>query len=74
MKGVNVRGSRLEHVSKNVIWSAVNSAVVTVFPFLIRTFLIHNIGVEYGGVSSLFSSVFQVLNLADFGIENAIVS
>ncbi len=74
MKGVNVRGSRLEHVSKNVIWSAVNSAVVTVFPFLIRTFLIHNIGVEYGGVSSLFSSVFQVLNLADFGIENAILS
>lgn len=64
----------MEHVSKNFIWSAINSIVVTVFPFLIRTLLIHNIGVEYGGVSSLFASVFQVLNLADFGIENALLS
>ena len=68
MNSVNIHGSRLEHVSKNFIWSAVNSGVVTVFPFIIRTLLIHNIGVEYGGVSSLFTSVFQVLSLADFGI------
>lgn len=74
MNGMNMRGSRLEHVSKNFIWAAANSVVVTIFPFLIRTLLIHNIGVEYGGVSSLFSSVFQILNLADFGIENAILS
>lgn len=74
MNSVNIHGSRLEHVSKNFIWSAVNSGVVTVFPFIIRTLLIHNIGVEYGGVSSLFTSVFQVLSLADFGIENAVLS
>lgn len=74
MNSVNIHGSRQEHVSKNFIWSAVNSGVVTVFPFIIRTLLIHNIGVEYGGVSSLFTSVFQVLSLADFGIENAVLS
>lgn len=58
MNGMNMRGSRLEHVSKNFIWEAANSVVVTIFPFLISTLLIHNIGVKYGGVSFLFSGMF----------------
>lgn len=74
MNVINAHSSRMEHVSKNFIWSAANSAAVTIFPFIIRTLLIHNIGMEYCGVSSLFTSVFQVLNLADFGIENALLS
>ena len=74
MNVINAHSSRMEHVSKNFIWSAANSAAVTIFPFIIRTLLIHNIGMEYCGVSSLFTSVFQVLYLADFGIENALLS
>lgn len=42
-------------------------------PFIIRTIVIYRFGAEYIGMNSLFSSILQVLNLADFGFGTAIV-
>ena len=42
-------------------------------PFAMRTMLIHFMGIEYLGLSSLFSSILQVLNLAELGIGSAMV-
>ena len=42
-------------------------------PFLIRTIFIRYIGLEYAGLNSLFSSIIQVLNLAELGVGSALV-
>lgn len=45
----------------------------TVVPFLMRTAMIHFMGVEYSGLNSLFSSVLHILNLAELGVGAAMV-
>ena len=47
--------------------------VQIIFPFIIRTVFIHEIGVEYLGLNSLFTSLLQVLNLAELGVSTALV-
>lgn len=42
-------------------------------PFLMRTAIIYAMGVEYLGLDSLFSSILQVLNLAELGVGSAMV-
>ena len=42
------------------------------FPFIVRTILIYRFGALYLGVNSLFSSIFQVLNLAELGFGTAV--
>ena len=44
-----------------------------VVPFLMRTAMIHLMGVEYLGLNSLFSSILHVLNLAELGVGAAMV-
>lgn len=46
--------------------------ITSVFPFLIRTAIIRFIGLEYAGVSSLFTSILQIINLTDLGFESAL--
>lgn len=45
----------------------------TVVPFLMRTAMIYFMGVEYLGLSSLFTSVLHILSLAELGVGNAMV-
>lgn len=42
-------------------------------PFLMRTVMIYFMGVRYLGLNSLFTSILQVLNLAELGVGNALV-
>lgn len=48
-------------------------AVQMVLPFLMRTAMIHYMGIEYLGLNSLFTSVLHVLNLAELGVGTAMV-
>ena len=45
----------------------------TLIPFLMRTAMIHFMGVQYLGLNSLFSSVLHVLNMAELGVGAAMV-
>lgn len=65
--------SRSEHAKKNLVSGTVNKVISLLLPFIVRTLLIEKLGIEYLGLSSLFSSILQVLNLADLGFSNAIV-
>lgn len=58
---------------KNFIWEIVNRAVSLILPFIIRSVISYKIGVEYLGLHGLFSSILQVLSLAELGIADAIV-
>ena len=43
------------------------------FPFIVRTVFIKTLDVEYLGLSSLFTSILTVLNLAELGFGSAVV-
>lgn len=44
-----------------------------IIPFVLRTIMIYVMGVQYLGLSSLFSSILNVLNLAELGVGSAMV-
>ena len=44
-----------------------------VLPFTFRTIMVYTIGAQYLGLNSLFTSVLQILNLAELGVGSAMV-
>lgn len=65
--------SRLENSIRNIASGFVNRMVMVVGPFVLRSFLIRVLGAEYLGINGLFTSVLQVLNLAELGLSSAII-
>lgn len=64
---------RTKNTYRNMIWGIGQQVVAVVFPFIIRTAVIKILGSEYLGLNNLFSSILQVLNLAEAGFSSAIV-
>ncbi|MCD7889287.1 MAG: hypothetical protein LUG23_05165 [Oscillospiraceae bacterium] len=73
MGDVFMQDSRTKNATRNAIAGIINRIVGLLVPFVLRTALIKVLGEEYLGLSSLFSSILQVLNLADLGFSTAIV-
>lgn len=65
--------SRSQNTKRNIVSGLIYSGVSILFPFLIRTVIIYALGMEYVGLQSLFSSILQVLNLAELGFSSAVV-
>lgn len=65
--------SRTANAARNLWWSAANRIAMILLPFGMRTILISVLGVEYAGLSSLFSSVIGMLSLAELGFGDALV-
>lgn len=61
--------------------NAVNNVATGVFlrvyqmigPFALRTVMIYALGMNYLGLNSLFTSILQVLNLAELGVGSAMI-
>lgn len=64
---------RTKNASRNIIFGFVLKIYQMVVPFLMRTAMIYYMGVQYLGLNSLFTSVLQVLNLAELGVGSAMV-
>ncbi len=64
---------RVGNAKRNIMWGLVNKVVTLVCPFVMRTLLIYLLGLEYLGLSSLFTSILQMLNMAELGISSVIV-
>lgn len=67
------RLERTKNSVRNLIWGIVNKAVSLFLPFLIRTIIINVLGKEYLGLNNLFTSILNVLNLAELGVGAAMV-
>ena len=65
--------SRTENAKRNAVMGILNRIVILGFPFIIRTVILKKLGVEYLGLSSLFASILQVLNMAELGFSSAVV-
>ena len=64
---------RTKNATKNIIFGMLLKIYQIIVPFLMRTALIHCLGVEYLGLDSLFVSILQILNLAELGVGSAMV-
>lgn len=64
---------RTKSASRNILYGTILKTYQIIVPFLMRTAMIYLMGVQYLGLSSLFTSVLQVLNLAELGVGSAMV-
>ena len=67
------QGGRAKKSIVNVFTGVVLVAFMTVMTFAIRTVMIYTIGTEYLGLTNLFMSIMQVLNVSELGIGSVMV-
>lgn len=65
--------TRTKNAIRNIKFGLINKIILLLFPFFIRTTIIKTLGSEYVGLSSLFTSILLMLNLAELGISDAII-
>ncbi len=64
---------RTKNASRNIVWSIVNWGVSALLPFVVRTCLIRTLGASYAGLNGLFTSIIQMLNMAELGFSSALI-
>ncbi|MGN0151049.1 MAG: oligosaccharide flippase family protein [Wujia sp.] len=64
---------RTKNASRNIFFGIILKCYQILVPFLMRTAMIYLMGVQYLGLNSLFTSILQVLNLAELGVGSAMV-
>lgn len=64
---------RTKNATRNIIFGVILKAYQIIIPFLMRTAMIYFMGVQYLGLNSLFTSILQVLNLAELGVGSAMI-
>ncbi len=65
--------SRTENSMRNAAWGVIYRIVMLLCPFAVRTILIRKLGMDYAGLSNLFTSILTVLNLANLGFGSSLV-
>lgn len=68
-----MKTDRTKRASSNIIFGSLQKIYQMIIPFLMRTLMIYFMGVQYLGLNSLYTSILQVLNLAELGIGTAMV-
>lgn len=68
-----MRLNRTANTKRNIIVGEIDRILGILFPFVVRTLIIHMMGSEYLGLTGLFYSIIQMLNLAEMGFGSAIV-
>lgn len=66
-------GSRTINAKRNIKGAFIYRVTGMLMPFLTRTVMIYYLGTLYLGLNSLFTSVLQVLSLAELGFGEAMV-
>ena len=69
-------GRKLErgkNAARNVLFGGIYRIYAMLTPFVMRTVILYQLGVDFLGLDSLFASILQVLNLAELGVGSAMV-
>ena len=67
-----MNSSRVLNTKRNLIWSFFEYLILILFSFISNAVIVHYLGVDFLGLSSLFTSVLQVLNVAELGFSVAV--
>ena len=73
MKELANENSRSRNSFRNMVFAFTYQFVNLLLQFISRSIFISTLGAGYLGLSGLFSNVISVLNLADLGIESAVL-
>ena len=65
--------NRTHNATRNIVFGVILKIYQILLPFIMRTAMIYLMGIEYLGLNSLFTSILQVLNLAELGVGSAMV-
>lgn len=65
--------SRTKNTTRNIYASYMLMIIQILFQFVSRTAVIYSLGEQYLGLSSLYSSVLSVLNIAELGFSTSII-
>lgn len=65
--------SKTLNAYRNTTFGFILKIFQLLIPFVVRTVIIKVLGMEYAGLNSLFTSVLQVLNIAELGVSTAMV-
>lgn len=68
-----MNNSRVANTKRNICWSFADYGISVIFQFVSRTIIIKVLGDDYLGLSSLFSSILQVLNMTELGFSSAVI-
>lgn len=68
-----MENDRVKNSARNIVFGLIKYLVSLIFPFIMRTILIYKLGTEYAGITSLFTSILQVLSLSELGFGTAVV-
>ena len=64
---------RTKNAARNIVYDGTLEMVNMLFPFVIRSVMLHFLGTEYLGLNGLFKSLLMFLNLAELGVGSAMV-
>ncbi|SHJ28889.1 lipopolysaccharide biosynthesis protein [Pseudobutyrivibrio xylanivorans] len=64
---------RTKNATRNIFFGVVLKIYQLLIPFVMRTLMIYLLGPGYAGLNGLFTSILQVLNLAELGVGSAMV-
>lgn len=64
--------SRTQKSVRNIAFSIGYQLVTLISNFIIKTVLIKNLGIQYTGVSALFTDILTVLSVAELGFSTAV--
>lgn len=65
--------NRTKNAKRNISWGVIERIFSLLFQFISRTVIIKILGEDFLGLSSLFTSLLQVLNMAELGFSSAII-
>lgn len=63
---------RTYNVIRNISSGLIYKLISIFLPFILRTVMIHYMGIQYAGLNTLFSSILQVLSMAELGFGSAL--
>lgn len=64
--------SRTQYVKKNIFYGYSSNMITSILSIVTRTIFVRSLGVDYLGVSGLFSNVLGLLSFSELGIGTAI--
>jgi len=68
-----MQSSRIINTRRNIVLSYLDNFITMLFQFVSRTLIVQVLSEEYLGLTSLFTAILQVLNMAELGFSGAII-